>query len=186
MTEIDYKRLGAAIKGARLRLGLTHKTAVEAAGTGISVALWSKLENGHPGDYRPNTFAAVERALGWEFGAAARIAAGGNALGADRTPIATDGTPYGQDWEDMKVLADAWYRWRVGGGGEEPDRGEDPDAFFITASIKDNVLRERFIQLDALQAKVERLELLLEQVAERSLGPDADELPLPDESRAAE
>lgn len=66
--------LGAAMRDRRLELGLTQLEAVNRAGKGISVPLWSKMENGHPGRYRDSSFAAIDRALDWPRDSAINIA----------------------------------------------------------------------------------------------------------------
>lgn len=64
------------MKRRRLELGINQAGAVTAAGVGLSLANWSKLENAHEGNYSDSTYAAVDRGLQWPLGTAAALAVG--------------------------------------------------------------------------------------------------------------
>ncbi len=57
--------LGKQIREARARAGLTTKDAAVLAG--ISRQEWSRIENGHASEPRPETLGRIERALGIEI-----------------------------------------------------------------------------------------------------------------------
>lgn len=72
---MTLRGLGKAMKADRIRQGLKQADCVDRARSGISVPQWSKLENGHDGNYLDATFAAVDRGLQWAHGRAAELAA---------------------------------------------------------------------------------------------------------------
>lgn len=55
---------------------LTQQTAVQKAGSGVSLAVWNALENARQDSYRPSTLAAVSRALDWSVDSIDRIRSG--------------------------------------------------------------------------------------------------------------
>lgn len=80
----DLARLASRVRQRRLELGLTQRDASIAAG--VSDQTWVNVERGDKVSDR--TLAGVERALGWQAGAAAGVAAGGEpavTAGPDRT-----------------------------------------------------------------------------------------------------
>lgn len=74
MTTEDWVALGEAVKAARADLGLTQEE-VAAAG-GPSSATMRLIEGAMQDGYRPRTFTALERALGWPKGRARRLLRG--------------------------------------------------------------------------------------------------------------
>jgi len=71
---VGHGPLGTSMVAWRLARGLDVDMCIELAGRGtISKATWSKLENGHRENYKPTTFAAVDRAFGWQVGDALEI-----------------------------------------------------------------------------------------------------------------
>ena len=77
----NWIRLAAEISERRAHL---DKTQAEAATDGgVSLAVWSLLENGRSTSARPRTLAAVDRALGWAQGSARTILDGGEARLSD-------------------------------------------------------------------------------------------------------
>jgi hypothetical protein len=186
---MEVNELAREMKKQRLALGLTHKTAVEAAGVGVSVANWSKIENGHAGEYRESTFAAIDRALKWPHGRALDLVRYVNLK---------------EMVDDQEEITDYWVQAlrnrvsalerRIGellGGdidtfeysvvGDEYDEGA---LSFTFARI--DAIEAKLSRLDALESRLESLADLVKQTAERALGPDADELPLDGENRAAQ
>lgn len=77
MQVVSVSNLGEAMKRARVAAGLRQEDAVARAAGGISKPQWSKLENGHEGNYAERTYAAVDRALAWKHGTARALALGG-------------------------------------------------------------------------------------------------------------
>jgi transcriptional regulator with XRE-family HTH domain len=80
MEQLDWTRLGAAIVSAYESLGLSHTEFAELAG--VSRSTLHRLERGLGGTPSDSTLAKVERAVGWEHGAARAVAAGGAAPSA--------------------------------------------------------------------------------------------------------
>lgn len=74
--ELDWKRLGRYVKDRREdELDLTQLDVQNAGGP--SMATQRLIEGGHKKGYSTMTIAALETALGWEHGSAAKILRGG-------------------------------------------------------------------------------------------------------------
>lgn len=71
----DWKRLGRAIKAQREHLGLTTQQALADA-AGVTRQTVQSLESGTDRSRMPATISAIEQALKWEPGEAARLLAG--------------------------------------------------------------------------------------------------------------
>lgn len=80
-----WKAVAAHVKRRRNALGLTQDEAVALADGGVSVPVWSNIENARQTAYKYRTLAAVERALRWEDGSIQRIRDGGPPI--ERNPV---------------------------------------------------------------------------------------------------
>lgn len=69
--------VGEAVTAWREELGMTQEEAVAKAGGGVSVPVWSILENGRQSSYKSRTIKAVCRALHWTPESLQAIADGG-------------------------------------------------------------------------------------------------------------
>jgi hypothetical protein len=76
----NLETLGRAMSDRRTRLHLTQQKCVDKIERAISLPQWSKMENGHPGRYKVASFAAIDKALDWEYGTALALASGGSAV----------------------------------------------------------------------------------------------------------
>jgi len=68
-----WGRVAAVIRERRANLNLTHTQATMAAGGGVSMNVWSLLENNKQTKYRSRTLVAVARALQWPDDAIFRV-----------------------------------------------------------------------------------------------------------------
>lgn len=67
------QELAVAMRERRDELGIKQDDVGNLAQSGISRPTWSKLENGHDGNYLNSTFTAIDRVLKWPRGHAARL-----------------------------------------------------------------------------------------------------------------
>jgi DNA-binding XRE family transcriptional regulator len=100
----DWKRLGRAIKAQREHLGLTTQQALADA-AGVTRQTVQSLESGTDRSRMPATIAAVEEALKWEPGEAARLLAGDVSSGSSAQRFA-EGMPMriAQELSDGQVV----------------------------------------------------------------------------------
>ncbi len=91
-TDEDLRRLGRIIEDRLEELLITHKEAMQRAD--LSPATWNKIVKGTGGPRRNNTYARVDRALGWTRGSCKAVLAGGkpttiqDAAGDERESVA--------------------------------------------------------------------------------------------------
>jgi hypothetical protein len=71
-----WGRVAEAVRERRSALNLTHTQATMAAGGGVSMNVWSLLENNKQTKYRRRTLVAVARALQWPDDAVLRVVEG--------------------------------------------------------------------------------------------------------------
>lgn len=88
----DWKRLGNAIKAQREHLGLTTQAELAEA-AGVTRQTVQSLEAGKTRTRMPATIGAVEKALNWEPGTAARILRGEDVRAATDTGRFAEGMP---------------------------------------------------------------------------------------------
>lgn len=80
----DRVRLGEKIRKARADAGMTATAA--AAHADMSPTTWGRIERGENVSVRPNTYAAIERVLGWEPGSIEIVLEGGDPTPATSAP----------------------------------------------------------------------------------------------------
>lgn len=84
----DYGNLAQHVKTRRKQLGLTADDVAARGGPGR--ATLSKIENAHPGDYRPSILRDLDGALGWLPGSAHACLYGGDPLGLVQADSGSD------------------------------------------------------------------------------------------------
>jgi len=76
-----WARVAAAVRARRATLDLTHTDV--ASGGGISVNVWSQIENNKQQSYRRRTLITIARTLRWPDDAIERVLAGDDSIDAD-------------------------------------------------------------------------------------------------------
>jgi hypothetical protein len=84
-----WGRVAEVVRQRRSALNLTHTQATMAAGGGVSMNVWSLLENNKQTKYRRRTLVAVARALQWPDDAVLRVVEGLDPVDENARPTQT-------------------------------------------------------------------------------------------------
>jgi transcriptional regulator with XRE-family HTH domain len=100
------RRLGAAVRSARARIGLTIDEVADQGG--VSPTTWGKVERGEDG-VRRTTYAIVERVLGWEAGSVEIVLDGGEPVqGSEPATVPrVRRTDFIAEWE-RSIIDEIW------------------------------------------------------------------------------
>lgn len=176
MRGMNWTRLAQLARERREELGLHQQDVVDAAGTGLSLAVLSQLENGRNDNPRTSTLMALDRGLQWKAGSAKAILGGGDPVTlvddireARTRLLGAQVAARGGSKRAQRALSDAEASFRdaqrrIKDVGGEPIPAEPvvSISYDIPASDWED-LRERLNRLDALP---ERMAGLAQAVAD--------------------